>query len=142
MNPKPVLVTAALIKSGNKILIAQRNPDAKNQPNKWEMPGGKVELGEDPKDTIVREIKEELDMDVSVVSLFDAFSHVYERPDGVLHVVVLAYICTSNSETFNLIDAQDAKWVTMSDLSQFEYVPGDPEVINKFFEEVAVSESM
>src|SRR4051812_17953690 len=69
MSEKPLLVTAAIIRDGDRILIAQRLPDSFIEPSLWEFPGGKVEFTEDPIDCLKREIIEELGIEITVDEL-------------------------------------------------------------------------
>lgn len=60
----------------NKVLIAKRGKDSKNEVGKWEFPGGTVELGEECKDAVKREIKEELDIEIEVMELVEMVDHI------------------------------------------------------------------
>ncbi len=83
-----LLVAAAIIEHDGKILLAKRKVDVP-YPLLWEFPGGKVEPGEDPKDCVVREIGEELGIEVAVTGIYDAIFHRYPERD----VLVLVYCC-------------------------------------------------
>jgi 8-oxo-dGTP diphosphatase len=75
-----LLVVAALIERGGRILLSQRRPD-QSLPNCWEFPGGKVEPGEDPVAALRREIVEELDCHIEVGPIFDVVFHAYDTFD-------------------------------------------------------------
>ena len=74
--PKPIDVAAALIFRNGKLLITQRRPDD-HLPNLWEFPGGKVEPGETFEQCLVREIREELAIEISVGQLVEDLTHTY-----------------------------------------------------------------
>src|SRR5690606_26929598 len=73
-----LIVTCAIIIRERKILICQRS-STMNLPLKWEFPGGKVEPGEDDAATIVREIKEELHLNIEVVKRLEPVEHDYPK---------------------------------------------------------------
>ena len=131
MNPKPLLVTAALIQRDEKILIARRRLTDKVEAGKWEFPGGKVEFGERPEDCLVREIKEELDLDVSVEKLFDVASHVYDLGVSKLHVVLVCYLCHYEAGEMRPVHVEEAKWVTRAELNDFDWAAADVPVVEK-----------
>lgn len=79
MKKEQMIVVAAIIEKGGKYLITQR-PESKHLAKKWEFPGGKVEFGEDPKERLKQELKEELDAKTHVFnSIWDYSSSVYEN---------------------------------------------------------------
>jgi 8-oxo-dGTP diphosphatase len=89
---KPIVLVAAvaLIDADNRVLIAER-PAGKSMAGLWEFPGGKVEPGETPEQALVREIREELGIEVCLTCLapFNFASHSYET----FHLVMPLYIC-------------------------------------------------
>jgi 8-oxo-dGTP diphosphatase len=134
----PTLVTAALIcerqahQADDRVLIAKRKLDAKVEAGKWEFPGGKVEACEHPEACLVREIKEELNLDVKVEGLFDLVSHVYRLADGrEVHVVLLFYLCELTGGDLQLLDVADAKWVTIKDFDNYDFAVADQPVIER-----------
>ncbi|MBN1390937.1 MAG: (deoxy)nucleoside triphosphate pyrophosphohydrolase [Candidatus Thermoplasmatota archaeon] len=131
MRKRPLLVTAALILGEDRILIARRLPDSRFEPNKWEFPGGKVDLGEHPERSLQRELQEELGVDAEVGPLYDLASHVYDQKGLKRHVVILFYLCRISSGEPRPMECQDLRWVTREELSRYIYVEGDEPVVAK-----------
>jgi 8-oxo-dGTP diphosphatase len=122
----PLMVTAAIIVHEGRVLLTRRKADVP-YPLLWEFPGGKVEPGEDPRDCIVREIREELAIQVSVSGIYDVIYHRY--PERV--VLVLAYRCLwLNGEIVNL-EVTDHRWALPCDLGKFELLPADVQLAEK-----------
>ncbi|UCG95713.1 MAG: NUDIX domain-containing protein [archaeon] len=69
-------VGALIFNSEGKVFLAKRGPKARNEPGRWDFPGGGVEFGEKIEDAIRREIKEEFDMDIEVLELLDVCNHI------------------------------------------------------------------
>lgn len=142
---KPILVVAGIILSpvgtserrevpgagGDRVLLARRKLDAFLEAGKWEFPGGKVEPLEHPEATLIREIREELDLEIRVECIFDVASHIYDTEKGPVHIVLLCYLCRASSEQFRLLDVSDARWVESGDLNQFDYAAADVETVGK-----------
>lgn len=127
----PVLVAAAIITDGDRLLIARRKLDAKIAPGMWEFPGGKIEHGEHPEATVVREIREELNLEVAVDGFFDLVSHIYESPAGRAHVVILAYRARLVGGELKFLDVADAKWIRASELAGFDFAHADLPFVEK-----------
>ena len=119
---KQFLVTAAIIEHNGKYLIAQRLPNCKNAPLKWEFPGGKVEFGEDPRDCLLREIKEELGIEISVGDIFETTSHILKKQDGNIHIVLLFFKCTLVSGTPKKLEVNDYAWVKKEEFNNFQFI--------------------
>lgn len=120
MEHPAIVVTAAIIEHDNKILLTRR-PVGKPYGKMWEFPGGKVELAEDPKDCIVREIREELDMSVEVVSVVDTVFHRY--PEKA--VLLIAYRCRWLGGGPRNIDVDAHEWVVVDQLLAYDLLPAD-----------------
>jgi 8-oxo-dGTP diphosphatase len=126
MNDHPILVTAAIIQKEDKILIAQRLSSSSIEPDKWEFPGGKIHYLEEPKTCLKREIKEELNIDIDVVDIYDVIAHVYSlSSNDKMHVIILFYNAKYISGTLMLNECQDAKWVSHDMLQSYEFVAAD-----------------
>jgi 8-oxo-dGTP diphosphatase len=106
------------------LLIAQR-PPGKHGALKWEFPGGKLEADEDPRDCLVREIKEELDIEVAVDHIADVVYHRY--PDR--SVLLLFYLCRYLNGKARAIDCHNFCWVEPSRLTEFDFLAADLDLI-------------
>lgn len=128
----PLVVTAAIIRRGEEILIAQRKADSGFAPLMWEFPGGKLELFEKPEECLRREIREELNLDITVDQIFDVVSHVYRRPDGQrFHIILLCYFCTYRAGQIECLEVADAKWVRREELGDFPYAGADIPIVER-----------
>jgi 8-oxo-dGTP diphosphatase len=132
---RPVNVTAAIIlremPEGTRVLLARRKFDTSLEPGKWEFPGGKLEPLEHPKACLKREINEELGLDIEVGEVFDLASHIYDTPNGAVHILLMCYLCECKSGEFKLIDVADARWVSPDELGNFDYAAADVAVVEK-----------
>lgn len=127
----PLLVTIGIIKRNSLFLIAQRKSDSYLEPSKWEFPGGKVETLEHPENSLKREIKEELNVEVSIKNIFDVNSHIYFRDNKKIHIVLIAYLVQWISGEAQNLECQDSKWVKINELQNYEFVAGDIPIMEK-----------
>ena len=117
---KTIIVTAALVKEGQKILITQRREDTHCR-LLWEFPGGKVKEGEEPRQALRRELEEELGIEAEVGEMFDAAFHVYpEYP-----VLLLVYRCRVTQGVPKPLACRDLRWVDLDELAGFPMPPAD-----------------
>jgi 8-oxo-dGTP diphosphatase len=116
----PLLVTCAIIEKEGRFLLTQR-PSEKTNGDRWEFPGGKVEHGEDPKDSLEREIMEELGIRVTADKLLGYSSHLYEG----MHVVLLAFHCSFISGEIEKKDIQEFTWATPSEMGAYDITEAD-----------------
>lgn len=114
-------VVSALIEKDGKYLIAKRSTGNKEVLGKYEFPGGKVELNESEEDAIIREIKEELDIDINVNKFL--MNNVYEYPDRVIDLRL--YECVMLNDNIKLHDHSDYKFVSKDELCNYEFCPPD-----------------
>jgi len=128
----PLLVTAAIIVHEGKVLLTRRKADVP-YPLLWEFPGGKVEPAEDPLDCIVREIREELAIQVGVAGIYDVIYHRY--PERT--VLVLAYRCLWLCGEIIDQEVEEHRWVLPCDLGKFELLPADVQLAEKIRMEFA-----
>ena len=120
---KVVLVSAvALIDVDGRVLLAQR-PEGRSLAGLWEFPGGKVEKGETPEVSLIRELKEELGIDVSQACLapLTFASHSYED----FHLVMPLYVCRRWSGLVQPLEGQELAWVAPVRLSGYPMPPAD-----------------
>ena len=122
---KTIEVVAAIIIKGNQVFATQRGyGEFKGW---WEFPGGKIEVGEDPKSALVREIKEELDADISVGDLLDTVEWDYPT----FHLTMDCYICSLNSESIHLNEHEASAWLTKETLDSVKWLPADLILLDK-----------
>jgi len=125
---KLVLVAAcALVDPDGRVLIAQR-PPGKSMAGLWEFPGGKVEDGERPEQTLIRELNEELGIAVREECLAPlAFaSHAY--PD--FHLLMPLYVCRRWEGTVRATEGQQLAWVRPNKLRDYEMPPADVPLVS------------
>jgi len=117
-------VTAAIIKKKDKYLITQR---ARNDQLAlmWEFPGGKVEVGESPQESLKREIKEELNLDVLVKD--QLATSIYEYDSGTIELLAYSAVIVGGALKLNIHN--DAKWVTPEQLSSYDLCPADVPIV-------------
>ena len=123
-----VLVAAcALVDPDARVLIAQR-PTGKPMAGLWEFPGGKIEAGERPEQTLVRELKEELGIAVNVACLapLTFASHTY--PD--FHLLMPLYVCRRWEGTVRAVEGQKITWVRANRLRDYPMPPADEPLIS------------
>lgn len=120
------VVAAVIMNEEDKILITQRNLK-KAQGGLWEFPGGKIEPNETREDAIVREIKEELTIDIKVDEYFD--ENVFNYPEKDINLIALK--CSKINGNIELVEHEDYKWVASSELENFEFAPADMFIVDK-----------
>ena len=127
MSVNLVLVAAcALIDADGRVLIAQR-PLGKAMAGLWEFPGGKVETGERPEQTLIRELKEELGIVVKEECLapLTFASHRYDD----FHLLMPLYVCRRWEGIVTAREAQKLKWVRVNTLRDYPMPPADEPLI-------------
>jgi 8-oxo-dGTP diphosphatase len=123
MTTRVVLVAAvALLDPDNRVLIAQR-PEGKSMAGLWEFPGGKIEPGETPEAALIRELHEELGIEVSPKCLapFTFASHAYET----FHLLMPLYLCRKWVGDVSAREGQALKWVRPTALADYPMPPAD-----------------
>lgn len=125
---KLVLVAAgALIDGDGRVLLAQR-PEGKDMGGLWEFPGGKLADGETPEAALVRELKEELAIDVTPACLAPigfASEPVAGGRSGGFHLLMPLFVCRKWSGIPQPVEAQRLAWVNPKDFSAYAMPPAD-----------------
>ena len=122
-----VLVSAvALIDPDGRVLLAKR-PEGKTLAGLWEFPGGKVEDGETPETALIRELKEELGINVaqSCLAPLTFASHAYEA----FHLLMPLFVCRRWQGLAQPLEGQELKWVRAQDLKNYPMPPADAPLI-------------
>lgn len=116
---KIVNVSAAAIVQDNKVLATRRGYGAYK--DWWEFPGGKLEDGESPEDALIREIREELNVEISVGKLLRTVEYDYPG----FHLVMHCFLCSIRSGVLTLNEHEDARWLSVSELGSVAWLPAD-----------------
>jgi 8-oxo-dGTP diphosphatase len=125
---KIVLVAAcALIDSDGRVLLAQR-PPGKSMAGLWEFPGGKVEPGEKPEDTLIRELHEELGITVKEACLAPLTFASHSYPD--FHLLMPLYVCRRWEGTVAAQEGQALTWVRPNRLRDYPMPPADEPLVS------------
>ncbi|MET1026622.1 MAG: bifunctional GNAT family N-acetyltransferase/(deoxy)nucleoside triphosphate pyrophosphohydrolase [Dongiaceae bacterium] len=129
--PKPALniltvVAVALIDADGRVLLAQR-PEGKSLAGLWEFPGGKIDPGETPEAALIRELHEELDIDVkqSCLAPLTFASHSYEK----FHLLMPLYVCRRWQGMVTAREGQKLAWVRPQQLKDYPMPPADEPLI-------------
>jgi 8-oxo-dGTP diphosphatase len=120
--PIILVVAVALVDVDGRVLIAQR-PEGKSMAGLWEFPGGKVEPGETPEHALIRELQEEIGIDVTENCLapFTFASHRYDD----FHLLMPLYVCRVWDGAVVAREGQTLKWVRALDLKDYPMPPAD-----------------
>lgn len=120
--PTLLVVAVALVDGDGRVLLAQR-PEGKSLAGLWEFPGGKVDPGETPEAALVRELKEELDIDTTASCLapFTFASHSYET----FHLLMPLYVCRVWEGAVSAREGQKLTWVYPNRMGDYPMPPAD-----------------
>ncbi|MGB6116919.1 MAG: 8-oxo-dGTP diphosphatase MutT [Mesorhizobium sp.] len=125
---KKILLVAAcaLVDADGRVLLSER-PEGKQLAGLWEFPGGKVEAGETPEETLVRELQEELGIETKTACLapLTFASHSYET----FHLLMPLYVCRRFWGTAKGLEGQRLKWVRPRDMRNYPMPPADEPLI-------------
>ena len=116
-------VVAAIIHREGKILATQRGYG--DLVGGWEFPGGKIEPGETPEEALVRELKEELDIDIAIDRLLTVIDYEYEAFRLHMH----CFLTHVDYGRIHLLEHSDAKWLGADDIDSVAWLPADIQVI-------------
>jgi 8-oxo-dGTP diphosphatase len=121
---KMITVTCAIILNNDKILVAQRSERMK-LPLKWEFPGGKLELGESEVDCVIREVREELGIEIEIIERLPNCIHDY----GSFVINLIPFISKYQSGNILLKEHASFKWLTKDELITIDWAEADLPVV-------------
>ena len=121
---KEIKVVAAIIQKENKILATKRGYG--EFINMWEFPGGKIESGETKEQALVREIKEELNIEIRVDKF--AIDIEYQYPN--FYLFMSCFMCSIKEGSIELLEHNDGKWITKEELNTLNWLPADIDAVN------------
>ena len=120
MSKKIINVVAAAIEKDGKFFCAQR-PEGKSLGGFWEFPGGKLETGESPEQALIREIKEELNSEIEIVTYINEASYDYDFGT----VIMKTYHAKLISGNLELLEHQNSTWLAPNELDTLNWAPVD-----------------
>ena len=122
---KTIRVAAAVIRKNNRIFATQRGYGEFK--DGWEVPGGKIEPGETPRQALVREIREELDTEINVGELLGTIEYDYPT----FHLSMDCFWCTVVEGSLELKEHEAARWLDRENLYSVDWLPADTGLIAK-----------
>ena len=122
---KTIEVVAAIIKKDDKIFITKRSYG--EFIDMWEFPGGKVEVGETQEEALIREIKEELELDITNLNYLTTVEYDYPS----FHLIMHCFICEICGGKLSLNAHNDVKWVSLEELPHQNWIPADVQVVEE-----------
>ena len=127
---KSINVVAAIIIRNGRLFATQRGYG--EWKDWWEFPGGKVETGENPCEALRREIREELDTEISVGEMLATVEYDYPK----FHLSMQCYLCSVVSGDLSLQEHEDARWLTADDLYSVKWLPADLDILPMIIEKL------
>ena len=125
-----IRVTCAIIRNDdNEVLVVQRGEET-DHPYKWEFPGGKIIRGETEEECIIREIREELSMDIVIFMKMEPVDHDY----GKKKIRLIPFICDTLDDLPVLTEHTDYKWKPPQDLVSVDFCEADVKVASMYME--------
>lgn len=122
---KTIEVAAAIIVKDGQVFATRRGYG--EWQGWWEFPGGKIEAGECPQDALVREIREELDADISVGRLLETVEWDYPK----FHLKMRCFVCSLLSESMHLNEHEAAAWLCSEELDSVKWLPADEILLDR-----------
>ena len=122
---KTIRVVAAVIREGGRVFVTQRGYGPWK--DGWEFPGGKIEPGETPEEALAREIREELDAEISVGEKLAQVE--YDYPE--FHLSMGCYLCAVLSGRLTLKEHESARWLRPEEMDAVDWLPADRGIIEQ-----------
>ena len=127
---KTVTVAAGVLVERGRVLLTQRKAGG-HLAGMWEFPGGKVEPGEDPREALRRELREELGIDCAVGEIVDVTFHRYDEADKAVLLLFFEASLSAGSPAPRAVDVAAFEWATAEALRPDRFPPADVAVLGK-----------
>lgn len=127
MKIEQIKVVAGLILKNNKLLICQR-PNFKDHPLKWEFPGGKIKNDETNEEALIREINEELS--INIINYEELISYNFNYKDLNKKVFIYFYLVNNFSGKVLNNFHKELKWIEIKDIREYDFLEGDLKIID------------
>ncbi len=121
-------VTCAIIEHDNKVLVTQRS-EKMALPLKWEFPGGKIEKGETAEACLIREILEELHINIKISKQLNSNTHQYSETKTI---ILIPFICELIDGEIKLTEHANFLWLSKSELSNLDWAEADVPILNEY----------
>jgi 8-oxo-dGTP pyrophosphatase MutT (NUDIX family) len=136
---KPVIqriIVAGIVEYKRKVLIIQRSADEDVFPNLWEIPSGKREQFEKSKDALVREVKEEVGLDIEIISPVDVFEFKVEKENEIKDSTQISFLCklVGKPEIKLSNEHQNFAWISENEIDNFEISDDTKRVLRSAFD--------
>lgn len=122
-------VVCAIIQSEGRTLAVQRS-DKMSHPLKWEFPGGKIERGETEQESLIRELKEELDIVIDPLERLRSSTHRYPK----FEIELIPYLSTHISGEIKLTEHKEYRWFSDKELRLLDWAEADIPILNEYLE--------
>ncbi len=125
---KMIEVTCAIIEDNNKVLVTQRS-EKMVLPLKWEFPGGKIEKGETAEACMIREIREELHINIKITKQLNTNTHQYSETKTIK---LIPFICELISGEIKLTEHASFLWLSKNELVTLDWAEADIPILNEY----------
>jgi 8-oxo-dGTP diphosphatase len=125
----PVCAAAVLLE--DRVLVGRRNRYVRD-PGRWELPGGKLHAGEDPRDCLARELLEEFGVRAQVGDLFAVTNHRYEHQN----ILLIVYRASIPAETLSSTDHDRLIWADRHQLAKLDFLEADRPAVRRIIDEL------
>jgi len=131
MEVKIIPVVCAIIEQDNLVLCALRS-ERMSLPGKWEFPGGKLEVNELPEEALIREIKEELNVEIKIIEALPIAEHAYV-PEKIIQLIPYRCAIVGN-ETPRATEHSELRWMKKDELLQLDWAAADVPIVSNYIQ--------
>ena len=129
-----IRVTCAIIRNEENDVLVVRRGENSDLPDKWEFPGGKVKEGESYEECIIREIKEELSIEISIVGKLQPVEYHYPEKS----IRLIPFVCRIKSGDIILTDHSEFRWLTRNEIPTLTWASADLKVMHTYFDDAGI----